>query len=312
MAKSALEQSYEAQRKSAKTGRDTQVQIADVGLENTTDKYQRGYQEAIIQIDAQQESAEQRAEKVAQEAYIQKMQQQRVAPNLLRASGLSSQGYSESTLGKISTQYQKAWSDIINERERAVSELDRDRGSAQRQRDYGIADAESQYQQAVLGIEGEYQTNLYNLDAGYQRDLASYLASLGGGGSSGSGNGGTNATLPSGDINSAKANRTSPELVERGLKNIPFDPRTGNYSQLEAYLTKYVDAGVIDGTQAQAMLNRLLGGYQPTSQTRPGTETQPGKNVTDYNNKYNNNTQQNTTSRKSTGGRGSANISFMK
>ena len=309
MAQDALKKAYEAQRKSAKTSRDTQVQIADVGLENTSDKYERGYQEAIIQIDAQQESAEQRAEKVAQEAYIQKMQQQRVAPNLLRASGLSSQGYSESTLGKISTQYQKAWSDIINERERAISELDRDRGSAQRQRDYGIADAESQYQQAVLGIEGEYQTNLYNLDAGYQRDLASYLASLGGG--SGGSGGGSNATLPSGDINSANANRTSPAEVERGLKNIPFDPRTGNYSQLEAYLMQYVNAGVIDATQAQSMLNKLLGNYQPTSQTRPGVETQPGKNVADYNNKFNNN-KQTTTTKKSTGGRGTANISFMR
>lgn len=304
MAQDALKKAYEAQRQALEQSVNAQKQQAQTGFQATQaqydqafgsakNQYERAYEQALSEYQQRGSNITQQAEDVARQAYVQKMNQQRVAPNILQATGLSGQGYSESVLGRIATNYQRTWSDVMNQRNQGLSEVERLKGlanterqfglsQAETQRQFGLSQAQAQLQQTLQGLEGQRGAGFLDIEAQYQRDLANYLMSLQSMARSGSGSGSGSQLEPqenqrttSGDLISSTANRTTPQMVEQGLSNIQFDPRTGNYSNLQNYLMNYVKKGVINEAQAQSMLNRLLSKYQSTSQNLSGSRNQP-------------------------------------
>jgi len=321
----ALAKSYEAQRQALIKSTQAQQDQAQAGYQSTQAQYQnayqtsankynqaynqsknqyeQAYQNALSDYQSKESNVVEQAEKVAQEAYLQKMNTMKVAPNILQNAGLSGQGYAESTLAGIQNQYQNTWSDVMQEKNKSVSEIDRLRGLAGTEKQYGLSQAETekqfglsqseaerqfglsqaqaQLQQNMLGIKGTEGAGLLNIEAQYQADLANYLAQVQAQAAAASRSSGGGSTKGSSSVKGSAAD------VENGLKMIRFDPRTNDFTAINEYLQKNIDAGVIGVSQAEAMKNRLFSKYQPSTQsTAPKTSTTSKPKVSNSNQNY--------------------------
>lgn len=161
---------YENQRKQLEATYGLNSEEYNIQLRQLTDDYNLSKSQLDQQL-AEQEGA---TTKEAQQAYIQKMQSQRVAKNILASQGLGQTGYEWLTGRKREEAYQGTVGSIMQNYQNALNQINRTRQAqqqafAQNQENVGMAQ-----RQSALG----YQQNLENISMAQQKAQADYQAGL--------------------------------------------------------------------------------------------------------------------------------------
>lgn len=123
--------------------------------------------DALRLANEQKDSATKQAEQFAQEAFVSRKQQERVLPNIMAQSGLSGQGYTETTANNIGTSYQNALNSVLKNKSEAFSKVDS-----------SLMGEQSKINQNKAGIDASYQTNVANYRANLEKDKANQAIAL--------------------------------------------------------------------------------------------------------------------------------------
>lgn len=129
------------------------------------------YKLAQEQLNAQKLQEETSATRLAQQAYIQREQSQRVAPNILSAMGTSNTGYENIYGNRLENTYKGQYGDIIYNRDTALANIEQNRATK-------ALSYEQSMQQLALERESaslDYKQALENLRAKQEEERqASY------------------------------------------------------------------------------------------------------------------------------------------
>ena len=126
------------------------------------------------QLDAQQSEQQKASEGQSQEAYISKMQAQRVAQNILSAQGLANTGYENIYERRQEGTYTKQQSAIANAYQDAVNQINRSREAQALAYGQNVENVKMAQQQTQLA----FQQNLQNIAQNQAEALRSYQSGL--------------------------------------------------------------------------------------------------------------------------------------
>lgn len=101
------------------------------GYDRQGSQLSESYQLALRQMQEQEGEQSESAKNLGQQAYISRMQAQRVNPNILSAQGLSNTGYKNVSGQKIETKYNNEYGGILSNYNQALSQIRRSRESQQ-------------------------------------------------------------------------------------------------------------------------------------------------------------------------------------
>lgn len=139
-------------------------------LKQLTDDYNL----AKTQLDQQLAEQQGVTTKEAQQAYISKMQSQRVAKNILASQGLGSTGYEWLTGRKREEAYQGTYNTIMQNYQNALNAIERSRASQQQAYSQNVENVQMGQKQQALS----YQQNLENIAYSQAKAQADYQAGL--------------------------------------------------------------------------------------------------------------------------------------
>lgn len=125
------------------------------------------YQFALRQLQEQEAEEKGGASRLGQQAYISRMQAERVNQNILSAQGLANTGYKEVAKEKISTDYRSKYEDILYNYNQALNRIKTSKAGQQ-----------MDYSQRKASSELEFKQNKQSIDLARQQAYEDYLASL--------------------------------------------------------------------------------------------------------------------------------------
>lgn len=193
---------------------------------------QRLANEQIVQV-------EQQASGLAQEAWVNKKQQERTLPNVMAHAGLGGQGYTETTANAIGTAYQNAFNQIMSDRQKGIQGINSNLMTAKSNRD-------------AQGME---------IDADWARQQAEYFASLNKGGSGGSGGNGSGSDGSDGVVPSSADATVDAIIKEMTTAQSEDYARGNNYPQNTQWIQESIASLLknkkINQGQAQLILQRV-------------------------------------------------------
>lgn len=150
-----------------KSGLDAQSGQLDESYGMNQKQLDESYQFALRQLQEQENEEGQGASRLGQQAYIARMQSERVNPNILSAQGLANTGYKEVAKEKISTDYRSKYEDILYNYTQALNRIKTNK-----------AGQTMDYSQRKASSELDFKQNKQSIDLARQQAYEDYLASL--------------------------------------------------------------------------------------------------------------------------------------
>ena len=146
---------------------DTQASQLEESYRMNQKQLDESYQFALRQLQEQEAEEKGGASRLGQQAYISRMQAERVNPNILSAQGLANTGYKEVEKEKISTDYRSKYEDILYNYNQALNRIKTSKAGQQ-----------MDYSQRKASSELEFKQNKQSIDLARQQAYEDYLASL--------------------------------------------------------------------------------------------------------------------------------------